>query len=113
MYVTVTSLKLRSYWGFFKLSWFGLKISLQAKGEKGFVKMRNTGFGKLHFTLSQWQTEEDLKRFARSGEHQKAMRESSKLATSITTYSYSSASFPNWTEARKILAEKGKALEFK
>lgn len=113
MYVTVTSLKLRSIWGFFKLSVFGLKISQQAKAEKGFIAMKNTGFGLLHYTLTHWQSEEDLKRFARSGQHLQAMKESSQMATEIRTYTYQSATMPNWAEAKKLLTEKGKLLSFK
>lgn len=113
MNVTVTSLKLRSFWGFFKLSWYGLKISRQAKKEKGFIAMKNTGFGLLHFTLSQWSTEADLKRFARSGQHLEAMKESAKLATEIQTYTFTSEQLPDWTQAKKMLAEHGKRLTFK
>lgn len=113
MYVTVTSLKLKSAWGFFRLSWFGLKISRQASKEHGFVQMKNTGFGKLHFTLSLWNTEEDLKRFSRSGEHLQAMKESASLASEIKTYSYPSDTMPTWNEAKKLLNEKGKSLQFR
>ncbi len=113
MFVTVTSLKLKSFWGFFKLSWFGLKISNQAAKEKGFIKMKNIGFGKLHFTLTQWQSDDDLKRFARSGEHLKAMKESGKLASEIRTYTYQADEFPSWQAAKSKLLDSGKSLEFK
>jgi hypothetical protein len=113
MHVTVTSLKLRSVWGFFKLSLFGLKISQQAKTEKGFIAMKNTGFGLLHYTLTHWQSEEDLKRFAHSGQHLEAMKGSAKLATEIRTYTYESATIPDWATAKKLLLEKGKLLQFK
>lgn len=113
MHVTVTSLKLRSVWGFFKLSIFGLKVSQQAKDEKGFIVMKNTGFGLLHYTLTHWQTEADLKRFATSGQHKDAMKESAKLATEIRTYTYASETMPDWTTAKKLLNEKGKLLTFK
>ncbi len=96
MFVTVTSLRLKSLWGFLRLSWLALKITRQLKAEKGFIKMRSKGFGKLHFTLTQWQTEEDLKRFAQTGEHLIAMKESAKLASTIITYTYPSDSFPDW-----------------
>ena len=100
MFVTVTSLKLKSVWGFFKLSWHGLQISNQAKQEQGFVTIKNTGFGYLHYTLTQWKTEEDLKRFARSGAHLTAMKKSSELASEIRTYTYVADQLPNWKEAK-------------
>ena len=113
MIVTITSLRLKRFWGFFKLSWYGFKINKQARREKGFVKMKNTGFGKLHYTISQWQSEDDLKRFARSGAHLKAMKESSQLASEIITYSFPSENFPSWGDAKVRLQENGKRLEFK
>ena len=76
------------------------------------MKMKNTGFGKLHYTLTQWQSEDDLKRFAHSGKHKDAMKESSKLATEISTYTYASDTMPSWGEAKRILLEKGKRLTF-
>lgn len=75
--------------------------------------MKNTGFGYLHFTLSVWETEEDLKRFAREGAHLKAMKKSSVLATEIRTYTYQDVCPPNWKEAKNLLLEKGKVLTFK
>ena len=112
MFVTITSLRLKSIWGFFKLSLLGLKSSNQAKKEKGFLAIKNTGFGYIHYTLTQWQTEEDLKRFAHSGEHLKAMQAGSKLATELCTYTYSTERMPDWSSAKKLLLEKGKPIIF-
>jgi len=75
--------------------------------------MKNTGFGYLHFTLSAWETTEDLKRFAREGAHLNAMKKSSTLATEIRTYTYQGDRFPGWKEAKKTLFEKGKVLTLK
>jgi hypothetical protein len=113
MLVTITSLKLRSLWGFFKLSWFALKISIQAKGEKGFVALKNTGFGYLHYTVSGWQTEEDVKRFSKTGSHLMAMKQASALASEIKTHTYQSHKIPTWQEAKILLRENGKLLTFK
>jgi hypothetical protein len=113
MFVTVTSLRLKSIWRFFKLSWLGLKISNQARNEKGFLAIKSTGLGKLHYTLTLWQTEEDLKRFAHSGEHLKAVKQSASLASEICTYTYSSKQLPDWPSAKKLLNDNGKLLHFR
>ena len=113
MFVTITSLKLKSVWGFFKLSWLGLKISNQAKKEQGFLAIKNTGLGYMHYTLTQWQTEDDLKRFAHSGEHLNAMKGGGKLATRICTYTYATDRMPDWSSAKKLLHEKGKPLTYR
>lgn len=52
MIIVVTSIKLRSLFGFFRLSYQGLKIMRQTRQQKGFVSMKNTGFGYMHYTLS-------------------------------------------------------------
>lgn len=91
---------------------FGYKIQKQAKSEKGFIKMKNTGFGYDHFTLSAWQSEADLKRFARSGEHLAAMKHTRELATEVRTYTFSSEKLPDWSNAKKLLKEKAKVLKF-
>lgn len=113
MFVTITSLKLKSVWGFFKLSLFGLRISNQAKKEKGFVSMKNTGFGYMHYTLTQWESEDDLKRFSRSGQHLTAMKTSATLATEIRTYTYAEDRIPDWNTAKKLLIENGKSVTFR
>jgi hypothetical protein len=113
MIVTVTSLKLKRLWGFFYLSYLGLKITLQMKRERGFIKMKNTGFGYLHYTLSAWESEEDAKRFARSGEHLKAMQTGHNLATEVKIYTYEAEKFPNWAEAKNLVLEKGRTISYK
>jgi heme-degrading monooxygenase HmoA len=112
MVITITSLKLRHWWGFFKLSLWGLKIVRQTKTQKGFVEMKNTGFGYLHFTLSVWESEADAKNFARSGAHLEAMRESRKLATEIRIYTFQGEKIPDWKEAKRLLRERGKVFSF-
>ncbi len=112
MIITVTSIKLRSVWYFFRLSLFGFRIQKQAASEKGFIKMKNTGFGYEHFTLSAWQSEGDLKRFARSGEHSAAMKRTRELATEVRTYTYSADKLPDWPSAKQLLKDKAKVLKF-
>lgn len=113
MTLTITYIRLKSLWGFFKLSWFGLKISQQAKSKKGFIKMKNTGFGYHHYTLSVWETEGDMKVFAYSdGVHKDAMKKSKVISTEIRTYTYEEEQIPSWKEAKILVAEKGKVLRF-
>ena len=112
MVITITSLELRHWWNFFKLSLWGLKIVRQTKTQKGFIEMKNTGFGYLHFTLSVWETEADVKNFARSGAHLEAIKQSRKLATEIRIYTFHSEEIPDWKEAKRLLFERGKVFLF-
>jgi hypothetical protein len=112
MIITITSIKLKSAWFFFKLSWHGLHISLQCKKSPGFLHIKNTGFGYDHFTLSAWQREEDMKAFARTGAHLHAMKQSAKLANEIRTYTYEGEKLPSWKEAKGLLKDNGKLLTY-
>jgi heme-degrading monooxygenase HmoA len=113
MVITLTSITLRSVWKYFQLTNNARKIMMQAKKSKGFVRMKNTGWGKLHYTLSVWESVDDLKQFARSGAHLAAMKVSQSLSTELATYTYETDHIPNWKEAKALLVEKGKVLHFK
>lgn len=113
MVITVTSIKLRNVWYYFKLALLAFRIVKQTKNEKGFIKLKNTGFGYYHYTLSVWESETDLKRFARTGAHSEAMKQSKHLATEIRTYTYSSDVLPDWKQVKALLSEKVKVLNFK
>ncbi|MBI3483355.1 MAG: DUF3291 domain-containing protein [Bacteroidetes bacterium] len=112
MVITITSIRLKSWWRFFQLSYHGLQIGKQIKKQKGFIKMKNTGFGYLHFTMSAWEREEDLKKFYREGAHLEAMKKAPIIASETRTLSYQSEKFPSWREVRQLLLEKGKVLKW-
>ncbi len=81
--------------------------------ENGFREFRKTGLGLLHYTLSAWESEEDLKRFAHAGAHLKAMKASARLASEIRTYTFENDILPNWRDAKQRLQAEGKLLIFK
>ena len=110
MFITITSLKLRHWWGFFYMSYLALQIVRQTRAQKGFIEMKNTGFGYLHFTLSVWESEADAKNFARSGAHLEAMKGSQSLATEIRIYTFQDEKIPDWQEAKRLLFERGKTF---
>lgn len=112
MVVTITSLRLRSLWGFFRLSWNGLKISLQARRSPGFIAMKNTGSGYLHHTLSLWEDEKSAKAFAHSGAHLAALQEGASLASEIRILTYPADALPSWPEAKARVAEQGRAFRY-
>ena len=112
MTITLTSIRLRKRYYFFKLSWYGFKISMQAKKTEGFIKMDNTGTGYLHYTRSAWLNETSMKTFARTGAHLHAMKQSAELADELCTYSYEADALPDWPAVKILLAEKGKCLKF-
>lgn len=112
MHITITFIELRHVFKFFALSGYALKILGQLKKEKGFKDFKKTGIGKLHFTLTVWETEEDLKRFARSGAHLEAMKQSASMAAVVGTYTYQADVIPGWAEAKQLVKEKGHHIKF-
>lgn len=110
MTITITSIRLRSVWYFFKLSWHGLKISLQVRKAPGFIQLKNTGFGYLHYTITAWESKELMQQGMRGGAHEAAMKKSAALASEIVTYTYESEAFPSWKVAKGMI-EKGKVIK--
>lgn len=112
MVVTITALKLRSLWGFFRLSWHGLQIVRQMKQQQGFLEMKNTGFGYWHYTLSAWENEAAIKPFAHSGAHLQALKQSKRLATEIVIYTFECDQLPSWPQAKQLLQEHGRTIRY-
>jgi heme-degrading monooxygenase HmoA len=112
MIVTITSIKIRKLWHFFILSYLGLKVQLGIKSKAGFIEMKNTGFGYLHYTLTAWESAEDMKNFAPSGEHLEAMKRGEKIASQVRVYTFETEHVPAWKEAKKLVLEKGRIISF-
>lgn len=112
MVIVITSLRLNRLWSFFKLASMALQITRQMKASPGLRDFRKTGVGKLHFTLSAWDDEDTMRRFARSGAHLDSMKRSREIASEIRTYTYHADVLPAWPEAKRLLEERGKVLAF-
>ncbi|MES2764852.1 MAG: DUF4188 domain-containing protein [Bacteroidota bacterium] len=112
MHITVTSLKLKRLWHFFILANYAFKVTKQMRNEKGFLSFKNKGLGRMQYTLSAWESEEDLKRFARSGAHKTAMQKTNKIASEVNTLTYQSDIIPDWKAAKDLLLTKGKVIKF-
>ena len=112
MVVSLTSIRLRKWWQFFQLSYFGMTIFRQLRRQPGCLRMKNTGFGYWHYTLSVWENEEAIKPFVRSGAHLHAMKFSRRLSHEIRTYTYRTDRIPSWKEAKQLLRERGKVIHY-
>lgn len=66
---------------------------------------KKQGFWTKHYTMTLWNSEEELKDFAKSGAHLDAMKESSKIAKEIRTLTIDADSLPNWKDAKQMLTE--------
>ena len=111
MMVTITSIKLKSPWKFFALSYNALKIIRQLENTN-YLQKKARGIWTLHYTITSWKSEQDLKAFAKSGAHLEAMKVSADIADEIRTHTYEAESFPSWKEAKALLSQYGKVLRF-
>lgn len=110
MKVTITSIELKGPFKFFALSSEALKITRQLKAThcKDYKKR---GIWTRHYTMTLWNSEEELKDFARSGAHLEAMKKSKAMAKEIRTLTIDRESLPDWKEAIQLL-EKGKSIKY-
>jgi hypothetical protein len=61
--------------------------------------------------MTLWNSEEELRDFARSGAHLAAMQQSRRIAKEIRTLTMDAAELPPWKEAMKLL-EQAKVIRF-
>ena len=102
MKVTITSIELRNPFKFFVLSMISLKIVRQLKSTNC-RKLKNTGFWTKHYTMTLWESLEDMKAFATSGAHLEAMKRSKEISKEIRTITIDANELPKWSEAKKLL----------
>lgn len=102
MKVTITEIELKSPLHFFSLSLYALNIVKQLN-KTNHVAFKKTGIWTKHYTMTLWETEEDLVAFARSGAHLKAMKESKKIAKKIKSLTIDADQFPDWKRAKEML----------
>lgn len=112
MVITVTSIRLKRLWLFFKLTYLAMHVVRQMKGQAGFIKMKNTGFGYWHYTLSVWESEAHAKSFARAGAHLQAMKAGPTIATEVRICTFQSDHIPTWKEAKQLVMERGKVTHY-
>lgn len=103
MKLTITSIELKSPFKFFALSFKALKILKQLK-TTNCVGMKKRGIWTKHYTMTLWETEQQLKDFARSGAHLQAMQTGKEIAKEIRTLTIDSDTFPDWKTAKELLS---------
>jgi len=67
------------------------------------VAMKKRGIWTKHYTMTLWNSEQELKDFARSGAHLAAMKEGGKISKEIRTYTYDADTLPDWKTAFDLL----------
>ncbi len=74
-------------------------------------EFKKRGIWTMHYTMTLWNNEEELKQFARSSAHLEAMKLSAQLAEEIRTFTFDAEKLPDWQTAVHLLKD-AKALRF-
>ena len=110
MKATITSIELKGPLKFFALSTKALSILNQLKSTN-YKDFKKRGIWTKHYTMTLWNSEGELKEFAKSGAHLDAMKKSKEIAKEIRTITIDADTLPSWDEAKKLL-EKAKVFKF-
>lgn len=110
MKATITSIELKGPIKFFSLSIQALHIIRQLKKTQC-KSYKSKGFWTKHYTMSLWNSEEEMKSFATNGAHLQAMKSSAEIAKEIRTITVDCENLPSWKEAKAML-QKGKVIRF-
>jgi len=102
MKATITSIELKGPLKFFALSANALKIIKQLKATS-YKDFKKRGIWTKHYTMTLWNSESELKDFAKSGAHLEAMIKSKNIAKEIRTITIDTDTLPSWDEANKLL----------
>ena len=110
MIVSITLIKLRSPFQFFRLSLHGLHIYKQLENSACLSK-QNTGFWKTHYTMTAWKSKSDIDAFYKNGAHLDAMKETQTLAEELRFIVYESDTLPSWKEAKEKVMKEGRVIK--
>ena len=107
MYVSITHLRLKSFWKVFQFFKYNGKVQRQIKTANGVLTIEGKGTNFVSFyTKTSWNTKDDMLVFMRSGAHANAMKSSSQFAMKVTTTGFESESVPSWKEAIELIKAK-------
>lgn len=107
MYISITGLKPRNFFSFFRFWTLAIPSFKQAQQAKGMQYAAVKQIKGYQCTLTAWESRDLMLDFMRSGAHLKAMKSFHRIATG-TTYGFEATQLPTWDEAFTLLQEKGK-----
>ena len=82
----------------------------QAERSEGMIKSLVTAkFPYNFYTLSAWESVDNVKSYLKSEPHLSAIRVTRKIAESANTYRWESNTFPTWSEAKELLGKNPKS----
>jgi hypothetical protein len=109
VFVSVTRLRIRSFWYLFPFAWWTSRVNKQIKSANGCLRSDvNGGLDKIFWTKTVWRDEAAMRAFMSSGAHLKAMPKLRHWCDegSAAHWSQESAEL-TWAEAEGGMAQYG------
>jgi hypothetical protein len=107
MHISITGLKPKGLFGFFKFWSLAIPSFQEAQKAEGILFSEVKRINRYQCTLTAWESRDHMLQFMRNGVHLKAMKAFNKIATG-KSYGYESDEIPTWEQAFATLQEKGK-----
>ena len=105
--VSLTELRLKSFWDLPRFAFHATKTSKQSKQAPGNLKTTTSTRGwRTHLTMTLWADRKAKIKYKSSGAHRDAVLIFPKIATG-RIYSFESSELPSWSEAESLLQKNG------
>ena len=111
MIVVITSIHLKSPFALFKHYRFAFGSIMQLKANSACLALKTGGFYPIQYTMTLWNTSEEMKKYARAGTHLQAMKNVRSIAKEVRTISFEATELPDWKEAKEKLLD-GKKITY-
>ena len=103
MILSITKIELNSYSKLISFLKFNGQIIKELKQSKclGF-KLTNEYYLKVWYTMTLWESEDEINNFYRNGTHLEAMKQSKKFSSKINSVRVAKDDLMKWSEAKKL-----------
>jgi len=98
MYVSITGLKTKNIFSWFKFWVLAIPAFRAAQRAKGIIFCETKKTKNYHHTLTVWESKNDMLHYKKSGSHMKAMQSFKNIATGKIC-SYETNLLPTWDQA--------------
>jgi hypothetical protein len=111
MLLVITSLELASPLKLLRMYGYTVGIVKQLR-HSNCLSFKTYGWWRLHYTMSLWRNEKEMRNFSLGNQHLYAMRNARSVAKEVRTLRLDTDHMPGWAEARALLKVRGKVLRF-
>jgi heme-degrading monooxygenase HmoA len=115
MRVSITRLRLRSFWFELPFLWHAVRSDIQAKRADGCLGVNIRRTDGAYWTMTLWRDTAAMRAFMLSGAHKDAMPKLQNWCSeaSLTHWEQDDATMPTWDEGERHLATEGRVSHVK